>query len=134
MNIPRFTADESVFKTSGHYRAISTFNAKGNGQVALPQSMALLKCLQGCHSAGSPDYCQQQCFWQEDIGGGSGGNGTGGGGGGQSCAPGCGPCQVDPDSTLGGTKTCVRHDCSTYDRSCKMRPMGRSTMTDGLLV
>jgi hypothetical protein len=40
------------------------------------------------------------------------------GGGGESCRPGCGPCQSDPDSRTGRSKFCVRADCSDYSRPC----------------
>lgn len=131
MNMPGFTGYSSLYKMSGHYRAIvSTFNAIVDGRGAVPQSLALLKCLQGCHYSDSPDYCQQHCFWQEDIDNGGGGGGGGRGGGGQSCVPGCGPCHSDPDSPTGGYKSCVRHDCGTYDIACRTRPRGRLTVTD----
>ena len=124
-NLPGFNADASLYRKSRQNRVIAgAFNTMGEGQRILPQAMALSKCLQGCHNADSPDYCQQQCFWQDSIdGGGNGGGGGKGGGSGaqQSCAPGCGPCQADPDSSSGGYKTCVRHDCSTYNIACRTR-------------
>ena len=127
MNLPGFTAEASLYRTSECYRAIAGIsNVWLDGGKVGPQSLALLKCLQGCHDADSPDYCQQHCYWNEAIEGGGGG----GGGGGQSCAPGCGECYSDLDSPTGGFKSCVKHDCTTYNLTCRTRPRGgRSSPT-----
>ena len=93
--MPGFTAEVSLYETSRHYRAIvSTFNAIVDSRGAVPQSLALLKCLQGCHYSDSPDYCQQHCFWQEDID--NGGSGGGGGGVGASTTVCFGPVEPSP--------------------------------------
>jgi hypothetical protein len=131
MNIPGFTAEVSLYRTRDLYRAMARVsNALIDGGTAVPQSLALLKCLQGCHNVDSPDYCVQHCYWKDNIEGG-GGAGGGSGGGGQSCTPGCGPCHADPDSPTGGYRTCIRHDCSTYDIGCRTWPRGgRPVATD----
>ena len=125
MNIPGFTADTSIYKTRGHYRAMASHPAASANKRAvlpqLPRQLQLLQCLQDCSLADSSPFCQQLCFWQDHIntsddffgsrGGGRGSGGGSGGGGGQSCVPECGPC-------IDGSRLCVRHDCSDYDRPC----------------
>jgi hypothetical protein len=125
--VPGFYAEASLYKTSNQYRYEVFSSVLGRGQGVLPQAMALMKCLEGCHYASSPDYCQQQCFWEDQISGGSGKGGGGKGGGGQSCATGCGPCYSDSDSPYGGYRTCIKHDCSTYVIACRTRPRGFET-------
>lgn len=112
MNTPGFTAEVSVYRTSARYCAMAG-NALIDGKVAVPQSLALLKCLQGCHNADSPDYCVQHCYWNADIEGGGGGGG--GVGGEPGCRPGCTPC-------IGGSKTCIRADCTEVEFSCGRPP------------
>lgn len=133
LNMPGFTAEDSLYQTNGHYRAMgSTFNAVVVGQGVVPQAIDLLKCLGGCHFFDSSDFCQLLCFWEEAIRG--GGSGGGGGGGSQTCSLGCGPCHPDPDSPTGGYKFCVRHDCSIHNIACETRPVGGRPPYDGLMV
>ncbi len=120
MNLPGFTAETTVYKSSGSYRGTSvSASPAGKAGTILPQlrrQMKLLQCLQGCSYADSPDYCADLCYWNEFTDAGGGENG-GGGGPQQVCTPGCGPCRAVPGEP-GRTKTCVKRNCDTYDVRC----------------
>ncbi len=127
INIPGFTAETSLYKTSTHYRLLGAL-IRGSGVV--PQQsdceiacgIADAACLTACIASG-PFYplcasactaatvlCLSQC---QDGGGGSGGGGTGGGGGGggqcgcprnNKC---CGSCVKEPGKPLFCDGDCV---------------------------
>lgn len=129
MRAPVFTAELSLYKSRGRYRAMAgPPNTSIDGQRAVPQAMALMKCLEGCHAfnVADPAACQDECFWGDFAGGGSGG--SGGGGGGQSCTPSCSLCQRDPNSPTGGTRICLRSDCRTVESTCWAGPWNRWSM------
>lgn len=70
MNMPGFTAESSVYRTMGYYRAMAGHLALSANAAVLPQlarQLKLLQCLGNCALADAPDYCQQQCFWEESI-------------------------------------------------------------------
>ena len=89
MNIPGFTAEDSLYTTSGHYRAMAgTPSAFADGQGVLPQLQGLLSCLGNCSFPSDPkkDYsnCVTDCFWAALLdGSGSYGGSIGGPGGGK---------------------------------------------------
>jgi hypothetical protein len=93
MNIPGYTAEKSVYKSIGRYRAMTgAANALVDGRGVLPQlPPELLLCLRDCQS--DPDFktCRDECFWGQFLGGG----GAGGGGGGPKQPPElvCGACK-----------------------------------------
>lgn len=121
MNLPGFTAEATVYQSSGQYRSTSvSANSEEQGGGILPQlprQMKLLQCLQGCSNAGSPDFCRDQCFWQDFGESGGGGGGNGGGGRNPVCRPSCGPCRSVAGES-GRWKTCVKRNCDTYDVRC----------------
>jgi hypothetical protein len=65
MNMPGFTAETSLYKTSGHYRMARTVNAIANGQKIIPQRVPLCEvepeCLQACFSLGYARDCWFIC-------------------------------------------------------------------------
>lgn len=70
MNMPGFTAESSVYRTMGYYRAMAGHPTLSANAAVLPQlarQLKLLRCLENCALADAPDYCQQLCFWEESI-------------------------------------------------------------------
>ncbi len=108
MNIPGFTAETSLYKTSGHYRAMAgTPNALVGGLGVLPQlKIPLFECQADC--AFSPDYnaCIWQCFWDAPVGGGGGDPPPGGG-----CVQGYTMCKRDLVSPNSCFKYFRNSDC-----------------------
>ncbi len=97
MNIPGFTANTSLYITSGHYRASGGYLSGAASAVVpqLPRQLGLLKCLQGCSLAGAADGCQETCFRKADIQASDDFQSGGGGGHGPGRTPDlvCGPCR-----------------------------------------
>ncbi len=106
INMPGFTAESSVYRTSGHYQMTAGFDA--NGGVVQPQACDA-DCARECGEGECGDLtgrqrlqCLRQCF-----------NRCG-------CGPQpqvCGPCQCDPQT--GWSQRCCSEDgtnCS--QRSC----------------
>jgi hypothetical protein len=110
MNLPKFTAEQSLY-----------------GKVVQPQLRKTdYECVHDCLEAGGGDICNFFCTENVDDGG--------GGGGGQTCRPGCGPCLPDPDSPMGGFRTCVKYDCDTYDSPCRIRSFPSKTGMESSLA
>lgn len=121
--LPRFTAEVSLYRSSGSYRVATSpvWRRAGRGGVEpqLKRQLDLLLCLQGCSLAGSGDACVDTCYRMEHIGASNDQQNPGGGGGPKDpgCRPGCGPCTRDPE-TRRRVKTCVKANCDTVTRSC----------------
>lgn len=89
-NMPGFTAETSLCRTSGRYRPMAgSSNGFADGAGVRPQlRRQLLSCLGGCHNSDSDfSACVDICFWgdfmsQSEAHSGTGGGGEGGGGGG----------------------------------------------------
>jgi hypothetical protein len=114
MNMPGFTAETSLYNTSGHYRAMAGTpnDLIGSGGV-LPQ-LPIGFCMADCDFTYPNDsflssVCKLGCF---------GDGGGGGGGGGEHCRPTCGQCQPDPGSPTGRSKPCIKSNCDDYDKPC----------------
>jgi hypothetical protein len=121
MNMPELTAESSLYRSSAFYRS-----ARASGVLRdkiLPQ-LPIGFCMANCDRIQDDfmrSVCELRCFDQQ------GGGGGGGGGGGQHCTPSCGPCVQDPESPLGGFKTCIKTNCDSYDVACRIRRFpGRS--------
>src|SRR5216683_5494663 len=114
MNLPGFAAETSLYRTSGHYRAMAGApNALVDGRGVLPQ-LPIGFCQANCDSIADTflrTVCEIQCI--ERLGG-----GDSGGGAGQFCRPKCGPCRRDPRSPSGFSSTCRNPDCSTEKIDC----------------
>jgi hypothetical protein len=122
MNMPGLTAEASLYRSSAFYRLARASGVPAKREI-LPQ-LPIGFCMANCDRIQDDfmrSVCELRCFEQ---GGGSGGGG-GGGGGGQHCTPSCGPCVQDPESPLGGFKTCIRANCDDYDVACRIRRPGR---------
>jgi hypothetical protein len=116
MKLPGFTAEASLYRSRGYYQ--SARNVRGLiGRLEIVPAMSRRQfiCHMNCESGDS--ICHAQCDLMGG-GGGGGGGGSGGGGGGQSCRPTCGPCQDDPRSPTGESRTCVRSNCSIFRINC----------------
>jgi hypothetical protein len=112
-NIPGYTAEASLYSSGQFYQAIRASGALPVSRGVLPQLP-----IGFCQAECSPgDY---QCLF-DCMGGRDGGGDGGGGGGGEHCSPACGPCYPDPDSPMGGFRTCVDYNCNTHDRQCIAR-------------
>ena len=104
MNMPGFTAESSVYRTSGHYRMITGFGANRN--VITPQLCnldCLGECLPSCNGLAGRAHadcvtgCRREC----------------------GCTPSqqaCGPCQCDAQT--GWSQQCCRPDGT----NCSRRP------------
>ena len=112
MNMPRFTAEASLYSSGEFYQSARASGALPVSGGVLPQ-LPIGFCQAEC---SSDDY---QCLF--DCMGDGGGDGGGGSGGGQHCSPQCGTCLPDPDSPRGGYRTCVDYNCNTYDKQCRVR-------------
>lgn len=114
MNIPGFTAETSVYKTNGYYRAMAgTPNALEDGRGVLPQ-LPIGFCQANCDMINDPflrEVCEIQCI--ERLG-----DGGSGGGGVHYCHPTCGPCHPDALSPSGYSMTCRYYDCTTEKVDC----------------
>jgi hypothetical protein len=88
INMPGFAAEASLYKTSGHYRAMAgTSNDLAGSRGVLPQlprQIELLQCLGECDfnaDRADIDICRNVCFWNDfrrqidETGGGGGGGG-----------------------------------------------------------
>jgi hypothetical protein len=124
MNLPGFTAENSLHSTNGHYCAMAgVSNSLPDGRGVLPQlprQVGLLNCLGQCgFNADRRDYstCADLCFWKDFVGQG-GSRGGRGGQDGLSCRPGCGACFPDGDSRTGRSKSCISFRCTHYDSPC----------------
>ncbi len=121
--LPGFTAQRSLYRSRGSYRAATTPAFGGRGRIGvepqLKRQLDLLLCLQGCSLAGSGDGCVDTCYRMEHIGASNDQQNPGGGGGPKDpgCRPGCGRCERDPD-TGRRVKTCVKANCDTVTRAC----------------
>src|SRR5262249_49320455 len=124
MNMPGLTAESSLYRSNAFYRSARASGAPGKRQV-VPQ-LPIGFCMANCDRIRDDflrSVCELNCFEQDGTGRGGGG---GGGGGGQHCKPSCGPCIPDPESPLGGFKTCIKTNCDDYDVACRIRrPPGR---------
>jgi hypothetical protein len=124
MNMPGFTADASLYKTGKFYRSAATYFSDSLGvsadsfAVVQPQLRKTdYECVHDCIEAGGTDICNFFCTEEVEEGR--------GGGGGEQCRPECGPCQPDPGSPMGGFRTCVKHNCDTYDKPCRASGFAR---------
>ena len=104
MNMPGFTAESSVYRTSGHYRMITGFDANRN--VITPQLCnldCLGECLPSCDGLAGRAHadcvagCRRGC-------------------GCMSSQQACGPCQCDAQT--GWSQQCCRPDGT----NCSRRP------------
>lgn len=113
MNIPEFTADSSIYKTSRHYRPMTgASNASVVGRGVTPQ-LPIGWCQANCDSLQDPferTVCEIQCIEPMDNGG--------GGGGVRYCHPTCGPCRPDARSPSGLSRLCRGYDCETEREDC----------------
>lgn len=108
MNMPRFTAEASLYKNSARYRVAGTSDLR-NVPGVFPQLKSTGFCMADCDFTNSDPFlstiCKMGCLEQD-------------GGGGPSeppserCQPGCGPC-------IDGSKLCVKYNCDTYERQCR---------------
>ncbi len=110
--IPGFTANASLYKTSGHYRTAGTPNDLVGNREILPQ-LPIGFCMANCDRI-QDDFmrtvCNVGCFDQ----------GGGGGGGGipePVCRPSCSSCRRVPGLS-GRWRTCITRNCDDYERSC----------------
>lgn len=109
MNIPGFTADASLYKTSGHYRIAGTTNDLVGSQGVLPQ-LPIGFCMANCDHI-QDDFtrtvCNLRCFEQ----------GGGGGGTGPVCRPSCSSCRPVP-GLPGRWRTCINRNCDEREVRC----------------
>lgn len=99
MSLPGFTAETSLYKTMGHYRAAASAPAAfARGRSVLPQlPISIGFCMTDCddqYDWGTFEntMCKNDCM---DAGfGGNGGGGGGGGGGGDGDARLCAQCKA----------------------------------------
>lgn len=66
MNMPGFTAEASLYKTSGNYRMIGTFDSV-EGSVQLAQGNCFRNCMEECVDEGllpiqCLSICHHKCF------------------------------------------------------------------------
>jgi hypothetical protein len=122
MNMPGFTGETSLYKTSGRYRSIAGApNASASGRGVLPQ-LPKGSCYYYCDLIDDPferALCEMDCFNE----GGNGGGGDGGNGGGPPCTRTCTACLPDQHSTTGFSKTCRFPNCEFYKVAC-LQPIG----------
>ena len=115
MKMPGFSGEASLFtqrSTAPPYFGASFGVSADRSALVQPQLRRTdYECVHDCLEAGGGDMCNFFCTENVDEGG--------GGGGGEQCRPGCGVCYPDSESPTGGSQTCVRADCETYDRQCR---------------
>jgi|SRR5882672_705493 len=125
MNMPGFTADASLYKATGQYRAMAgAANSMTRGRGVLPQlprQISLMNCLGDCGFTYNDDdqnriACINTCYWDDFVHSGDGDQG--GGGGGHFCHPTCGKCHHDTRSPSGSSRTCILADCSREREDC----------------
>ncbi len=105
MNIPRFTAEDSLYRTSGRYQMTSsTHRVELNASLVQPSAAIYVDGRFVCYG--------------DVTGGGFINCYPPGGGGSEFCRPSCGPCHSDPDSPTGRSRTCLKRNCDDYDRPC----------------
>lgn len=106
-NMPRFTAEASLYKTSARYRMAATLDLQ-NVPGVFPQLKSIGFCMADCDYTNSDPFmstiCKMGCLDQ-------GGGGEPSGPSTEHCQPGCGPC-------IDGSKLCVKYDCQTVERVC----------------
>ena len=116
MNMPGYTADASLHthrSTAPYFGALFRISVDRSALVQPQLRKTDYECVHDCLEAGGGDMCNFFCTENVDDGGG------GGGGGGEHCTPGCGPCYPDPDSPMGGFRTCVTYNCGTLETPCR---------------
>ena len=114
MNIPRFSAEASLYKTRRRYRVAGTPTSVVHSRAVVPQLRPIGFCMADCdHSQGDPlmnAACKIGCLE------GAGGNGVGGPTD-PGCRPGCGPCRRVAGRP-GRWKTCINRDCEDVEIRC----------------
>jgi hypothetical protein len=107
MNMPSFSAEASLYKTSGHYQG------SANGGSLAPRSTSANEV-----QAAAAIYVDGRFICNGEVTS----NGfincfpVGGGGGGDSCRPGCSLCRNVPG--VGRRKSCVTRNCDVREVRC----------------
>jgi hypothetical protein len=114
MNIPRFTAEASLYKTSRQYQMAGTPKDLVGSRGVLPQ-LPIGFCMADCDFTErdplSNIACKFGCFEEQEGGG-------GGGPGDPVCTPSCTPCRRVAGKP-GRWKTCISRNCDDYEVRCR---------------
>jgi len=113
MNMPGFSAEASVYRTSRQYRRAGAPNALAGSRGVIPQ-LPIGFCMAECdfteHDPLANMACKFGCF--DDQGGGGGGGPVD-----QVCRPTCTPCRRVPGKP-GRWKTCITRNCDDREVRC----------------
>lgn len=116
MNIPGLTAEASLYRTNGYSWMAGTRAAMANSREVLPQ-LPIGFCQANCDQI-QDDFLRTVCEIRCSEQGSGGGDGVGSGHQDHLCRPGCGPCQHDPSSSSGRSRTCIKSSCDDFTRKC----------------
>ena|SRR5713101_6299528 len=103
MNLPGFTAEVSLYKSSMTYFMNSSASSAGGNFVVQPQLRKTdFECVHDCLEAGGPSsVCNFFCTENIDDGGGRSD---------PVCRPSCSPCRRVPGQA-GRWRTCILRNC-----------------------
>jgi hypothetical protein len=116
MNIPRYSAEASLYKTRRRYRVAGTPTSVGHGRDVVPQLRPIGFCMAGCDETETNPVSNAACKIGCMEGAGGGGDGVGGPTD-PGCRPGCGPCRRLPGQRF-RSKSCINRDCDSTEIRC----------------